>query len=617
MIPTVNNLKEILKNPIFSTNFYAECENYLKDKDGQLYEIPENKYILEPLRLFLIYQDTPLKLYLCKELPSEIENYCYRKLTLSSSAQNCLRKQIAAIKGESFSKLCDTTTLYPVNYFVISNQNINGEELKYCFENISLLLGIKSLEMLEYQNIDRLCSFIKSENKSIQKGLKPFFDFYNIYNKLSIIEKERILIFSGCVLTVLGTIYTDDVDIMYIGSNIFSANNNITKFKDKVKGNKNYDYHIIYKDRVEKHDSTRVRNYLFKWFTKGWPRLGGVASIFDVVVDPEHHFHFMGMRFISIELTVQRTQKRSSAAAYVDLLLLEKMNNYTKTNICFPNLSIREGRISIFNDELISIKIKKLVKLLKSWYNINMSYEELSKKILICRDKPLNKVKPTKYIYTSEILKYNEAVLEVYAPDKDDIMSINIDNYKEIKNSNTSIFLFNFTIQSLINNISFILDDLKNIKKECTVIITCIYKPNLLELIKSKTKYEIISGDEPIYGIYNFPDRTQSPYYHQVMTYFRGYEEYGKIEYIVDIDFLVEQFEKVGFKQIIKKNFMELPDLKLKQMREKFNDSQKKVIELHNIIILKNGHVGGSTDFSHEYEKYKTKYLSIKNRQKN
>jgi hypothetical protein len=693
MIPSVTDLLNGLNNTIYRTSFYASCVEYLKRLDNKglpIYEIFNDAPFLEALRLHFI-KNEPKLMYLSADLPDREEiNYAYRLLPLTDKSRRNLIIQLNAIKSQSMKALCteDKIPVEPISYVIFTDTIIaDAFQIPANYASISLLLGVKSIEVLEYQNIERLCGYINTDNANIQKELKPLFDFYDFHNNvLTLDEKERILVFSGCVLTVLGTVYTNDVDLMYIA--LGSNGPNIGEFKQKIKTNKDYDAHFIFKDHIEKTASNRVRSYLFDWFTKGWPLLEGANSIFDVVADPRYHFHFMGIKFISLELTVKRIQKRAYSSAYVDLLMLERYNDY-KAKICFPNLSIREGVITVYDDKMIDSKIKKIQKNLKEWHQIDMSFDELKNKIYKCRDKPFEiyETRPLRNKFTNEIIAYHTNVMNYYIDnylDKEKLLDIGagplrqVEYYEKIGfkhlvavepstesiktgmeryqqkvknlkldfiegigdeqwlNSETyapvnaaapyKSILFKFTIHYMIKNIDILLDNLSGvITPNTTIVISCIDGTKLMNEMRGKGKYEIFLGDDPLYGAFEFPSKDDTDVYKQIMIYFKGVYgvESGSIEYIVDLNYLINKFASIGFKAILSKNFMEINVPQLVKMRSGFNEAQKKVSSLHHLLILRNGNGNGngndnnnekisSGGYERKYKKYKTKYLREK-----
>lgn len=699
-LPNASDLINTLNSTIYRTSFYAKCVEYLKslgDKEMVISIIEPTAYLLEPLRLYFINGNMPEYLYLASELEdTDSYAYSYRVLSLTEKSQDALLRQINAIRLTSMNGLCkdpeesETSSEATasssfsadnlIKYFIISAVKINNVDyfrIPSNYATLSLLLGIKSLDILRHQNLDRFCGYINSSNKTIQKELKPLFDFYKFHNDLTTIEKERILVFSGSVLTILGTVYTNDVDLMYIA--LGENHNEIESFKRKIKTNKDYDAHLIFKDRIEKTSSSKVRGYLFDWFTRGWPQMDGANNIFDVVADPRHHFHFMGIKFISLELTIKRIQKRAYASSYVDLIMLEKFNDYTEAKICFPNLSIREGVVSIYDDKLIDTKLKKIQQYLKEWHQVDMTYDELKSKIFKCRDKPFEiyDTRPLRYHYTSDIITYHTQIMNYYIDhyfDKSKLLdvgagplrqveyyeSIGIKHLVAIEPSKQSIItgkeryeqktkkimkldfvegvgdepwmgndpvyepvrsnapyksiLFKFTIHYMIKNLNILLDNLAAvIEPDTTVIISCIDGTKLMEKMKDKKKYEIYLGDDPLYGVYDFPSKDDTENYKQIMIYFKGVYgvESGSIEYIVDINYLINKFKSIGFEVVLSKNFMDIDVPQVKKYREKFNEAQRKVSELHHLLILKtgSGNVVNKGGYKYKYLKYKTKYL--------
>ena len=99
-------------NEMIPTKFYDDCLDDLKklSKDKYIKEIPENKYIIEPIRLFLLEHQNEYNIYVGSE--SIIHNIniaettTYRKIRINDKGKYNLLKQLYANDQKDIQKLC-------------------------------------------------------------------------------------------------------------------------------------------------------------------------------------------------------------------------------------------------------------------------------------------------------------------------------------------------------------------------------------------------------------------------------------------------------------------------------------------------------------------------------
>lgn len=359
-------------NGKINTDFYEECLSYIKNFD-KINKIDENKYVLESVRINLLHND--YNLYICDktDLTKKIkENICWREYELSKNAIINMFKQINTIEQGDLSLLWCGTNDYPfvIPVFVISKKSLdikNSICIKKKIEIANLLLGVESIKVFEHQDLKRFCNYNLEERVDIKESMKMFIQFYNFYYSLDYCIRERIIIFSGMVLHSLGTTYTRDADLIYNGIN--QSSNQIEKVKEIFDNfNKEFDdkldYHLINDNKIIK--SYETKEYLFNWIYTIWPNLSGKKNMIEVMADPEYHYYFVGIKMIGIDLTIKRLIRRASSSSFVDLLMLKKINNYDN-DVCFPNLSIRGGKITIYTDKEINKKLNIIQKYFKEW----------------------------------------------------------------------------------------------------------------------------------------------------------------------------------------------------------------------------------------------------------
>jgi len=683
MLPTITDLLNSLNQTIFRTSFYSKCVNYLKnstDKDKPIYEVSNNPYILEPLRLYLL--KNPMYLYLSDVLPDQ-KDIAFREYTFTEKSIIVLLKQIQAIQKKSMLSFCDNVNLVDIKYLLISDVPLDSKiQIQNNHASLSLLLGIKSLEILEYFNIERICDNLRECSDLI--------DFYRAHDTLTTTEKERTIILD--VLTMIGNVklignaklIDSEKNIIPLYASLGASHNDIRMYQQKIMKTNQF-YYILFKDRVEDKNKNVQNDNVFDYLTKELPSLEKIANIYDVIADPTYHFHFMGMKIISLELYVQYIKKQSRTNDFVSLLSLEYYNNY-QTKICFPNLVLQNESALIYRDQIINDEFIKIKQQLKNKYDIVVSLEDLNNKIFKCRDKPFEiyETRPLRNKFTNEIIAYHTNVMNYYIkhylnknklldigagplrqveyyekigfkhlvaiePSKESIKTgnerynekcnnlkldfiegvgdevwLDNDTYKiVIENKPYKSILFKFTIHYMIKNLDILLDNLQNvIDSDTIIVISCIDGNKLKKLMLPDGRYEIKLGNTLLYGAYDFPSKDDTDNYKQIMIYFKGVYgvESGSIEYIVDINYLIEKFKQIGFDVITSKNFMDITADELVKFRENYNDAQKNVTELHHLLVLgKQANndkifIDNSKEgiYKKKYKKYKIKYHNYK-----
>ena len=149
--------------------------------------------------------------------------------------------------------------------------------------------------------------------------------------------------------------------------------------------------------------------------------------------------------------------------------------------------------------------------------------------------------------------------------------------------------LFKFTIHYMLLNFEILLKNIINVDNKNTIIIISFIDGDIIEkkLKENNGRYEIILGDEPLYGIYDMNERKNN--LHKVTVYFKGVYgvDNGSVEYLVNSKWLINKFYNIGYKVIENKNFLNIDKSNLVDLRNKLNNDQKKVSEIHKILVLK------------------------------
>jgi hypothetical protein len=387
----INTLKD--KNKNFKTKFYNKTIKILENINYDKKELPiifnetdygsYSPYILEAYKQFLIKNYNNLECYLISNLESSIDSQnddnivFIRTIVLTSKAAENLFKQIIVLENnsidgfmknprsyEKFTSFMSGKFMFMIKY---KNKPAYSDMLdKYTSylipsEIIALFfLGIETFDFLEHQNMEHLLSFINSNVFQHKKSTKHFKDILNLSVTIDFDTRDRTILFSGIILQVLGANYTKDIDIIYYTQNASEyAINNM-------------------KDFSTKHENT----FDFKMYdNKG----DNVENTLEIMVDPLQYFYFLGMKFMSVSQFMQRCYMRSVSGSYVDLIMLNKINNY-QIDLCLPNIVSNYGTQIVYDYDKKFTLIDEIIEKLHRWFNIDISINEIQSLIHSCTD---------------------------------------------------------------------------------------------------------------------------------------------------------------------------------------------------------------------------------------
>ena len=396
------------KKEEFNTIYLQKTIKYFKEKNDKLNiinEISDNKYELSGIRIHLLYNN--YKYIIADKI---LTNFSYKKINLTQKQYNNLLNQNDGIKNNNFQICNKIDKIINEEMYLIIIHDIYNIDLEYQFIDLELvlvLLGIESLNFLNHQNLDNYCSDIILNNSiDLFNNLKKF---KNILNKISWLERDRILVFGGLIYHFLGTLHTKDIDITIFCKNNDQKNTYIEYFKDT-----NLDIFYFIKGDIPK----TSLYYWYNWLFYKLPELMNVDSIYTFLINPKYHFYFMGIKCIDIFTNFQSfTNRRSNAVSINDTILLKKINNIDYYNIfCIKNFTLRSEKSRVFTEDIINRMYYNVINIMKKWWNIDISIEYLRNhfKKCITLNENIN-LKNFKYCnnYIKKILKYNKIFIEL------------------------------------------------------------------------------------------------------------------------------------------------------------------------------------------------------------
>ena len=630
VLDIINCLKVYEKNEFKSQFLYDTIDYFEKINTKTIKKIDDNEHMLAGIRIYLLYNDD-YYFYLTKKYHKS--KYCYRKLLFTSNQINNLVKQICALKNNTniWSRLKEGEK-GGIFYVLISNTKIDDEADNFVPKEMNNgLLGINTLLFLEHQNIDHYCLLYNKYYKSVNL-YDDVNKYIKVYNKLSNLEKDRIMIHSGLIYQFLGTIYSNDVDILIIAK-------------------KNSEY-SEFKKMFEKFDASSIilpnKNlmdlpYKKEWFTYKLPRLSGASDIYTMLINPKYHFYYMGIKCIDIFTNINKTISRSRPESIVDTYLLKLYNNIN-VEMCIKNLSIQQGRIFVTIDKLDYI-YSRAKELLKEWYNLDVPIKYLKEHFKRCSElhntiyknvisfvDPLIKIQIRVHRIISQIYieKYGKNInylLDIgsgrlsgaYIYDKLNIKHVyaiepsiyslelakkEVNKYKNVNfklihgygnkkfklDIEFDVITFIFTIHYMISNINIVIDNILNHSKKGTkIIITCINGNKILNNItigKYNDGYEIKYRKDIYWGVYKIRN---IDYKDKMLFYMKDVYglENGSVEHLVDVDNLINNFKKRGLKLLENISFIDVyNDTSLLHNNYRLKNFQKEILDMNNVLIF-------------------------------
>ena len=376
----------------------TELQNKIISNNKIVHRIQRKSYILEPLRLFLLYTEHNIFLSTKKNKSCNYIKYKLNQkekdnfltLILLSEEYNSNILRLKEINIDKISEILNTNEKSINLYLNICDKNINIDT-KTCYiiknniyDTLTFLCGIESIQILKYQRLDRIKKFLdNSESLKVFEILQSYNDYLHT---LSHKDRDDYIIHSGSVLEAIGTTYTRDVDVI------------VNKYKLDIKETKNYiketkqygfgeiDISVINKDGdYYTSDVDEPLKYKKQWFTYQLPSTDGAKDIYDVMINPVFNFCFAGMKFMNLNLTFNRFLTRASISSMADLLMLHEINNIDiRKKICLPNMTIRQGRLVTFYGTYLEQFFEKLQKVVKQYYNKIITVEDLKKMVKHC-----------------------------------------------------------------------------------------------------------------------------------------------------------------------------------------------------------------------------------------
>lgn len=394
----IKSLEEHIKtNP--KLIYYNQCKQKIKEMPEKIAKIPNQAEYLESMRIHICYNMNKYKVILYNKIK---KNCAYIRYSVTEDIYNKLIYQLVAIKEtNSILGLAEVKSIPIINLrkkndkvvffiLIVPNEEFNKMifkekyfEMDNLYESMGYVFGVDVMKLLKYQRLDRIVEFIKTSGES-HDNLKLLDNYLKMLQKYDWKLRDKFMIHSGTIYEALGTTYTRDIDVLILQENI--NNQEAIKFMNKINNEKlDVDPNILTNSGEWITKDNVILNYKSQWLSYLLPRLAGAEDIFETNSNPKYNFMFMGLKFISIDMNINRFLSRANANTYVDLIMLEEYNGLKlKDKLCIPNMTIRQGKLKVFDKAEIEKMMDTIKYRLNLYYKKNMSIEEIKKRVKKC-----------------------------------------------------------------------------------------------------------------------------------------------------------------------------------------------------------------------------------------
>jgi len=292
----------------------------------------------------------------------------------------------------SINKKMEQLDVYRNNNLVycyfINNQNIDIQDNKIIgksnnfvetIELSQILLDSETIKLLSHQRLDRF--YRKEFRLSIVKHL-AFKKF--IYTKFKLIDHIRILVVSASVLLMLGTTYSEDVDIFIYHNPTNAKTGNLYKLIEKYLFDTKSKFQFV--DTHIKTDKgwrspEGFLEYQKDWFEKEWPSLFGAKSIEDIIFNPSFNFSYLGFKLICLPGAIARRINRNRVNSYVDLIALIMFNKIDIDIPPIPRKSWTGHKELTYTDYDINKIYEKIRNRFYMWHKVKITTDFIKKYI--------------------------------------------------------------------------------------------------------------------------------------------------------------------------------------------------------------------------------------------
>lgn len=619
----INDVNKYLE--INNLDFYLDIVAKLNYYPEIIKEIVDDPYLLEAIRIHIEISNKWKISYTDKKY----DNYPYRMIQITKNQNINIINQINALNNNSLNNIYDikddmydnTTTM--IRYFVFHNDNIDNYIIqgKEIYGIINIALGINIFNFLKYQRLDFFHEFINNENIKIKKSISNLSEYYKKNKSINFSLKDKIICMSGLIKTILGLTYSNKNEL-----NVILNTENENYLKKISKYFLDYDNKLIIISNDKIYNISNDKNEIKlspieknkKWIMQEYPNIIGSKNIYDIFSNPLYHFHFMGIKFVSLDGYIKKLILKASCKSYVDLIAMKNIININFEGLCIPYFNAKNGSYIIYDKYSKRKMYNCVMNKYEEKYNNKITIKNIKKILPMCSEDIYNAYsskisqeilkkhhREIKKMYIEKYCKDIDVLIDVGSGKMNDLELWEKMNIKKIyviepneqyieeamkktnKSHNNVEIIFNntpgdinwnkinidetancitlmFSMQYISHNLNILINNFNNFTQTGSYIIMFLMNGNKIHKHFRENKGKDIAyykNNEPYFVIHPFYELNEKiPLNGDILVYMKDIRTInrGNIENIVDVQKIIDEMTKNEFELVENKYLGEI-----------------------------------------------------------
>lgn len=247
---------------------------------------------------------------------------------------------------------------------------INFHLTKYFIQSVEIAqiyFNQNSIDFLERQDLKRHLGISFRKCRTFLNSFKKW-----LLKNCSLVDKDRFLVLSGCMLYTHGLRSCTDLD-MFISPYPVPMGDELTRKVEKylINEKKKLPFIDAYSPNLKWLD------FWGEWHPK-WASDFGAKNMLETIHNPKYHFYFMGVKFIILEAEISRRNLRSRPSAIADLIMMDKLMGIKIDINPVENMIIKDDKVVRYPRQYFASYVKSYL-----WkkYHYVMSLDEINKYI--------------------------------------------------------------------------------------------------------------------------------------------------------------------------------------------------------------------------------------------
>lgn len=241
---------------------------------------------------------------------------------------------------------------------------------KYFIQTVEvgqLYFNQNSVKFLERQDLKRHLGISFRKCRTFLNSFKKW-----LLKNSTLIDKDRFLILSGCMLYTHGLRSCTDLD-MFISPYPEPMDEEFNRKVEKylINEKKKLPFIDAYSPNLKWLD------FWGEWHPK-WASDFGAKNMLETIHNPKYHFYFIGVKFIILEAEISRRNLRSRPSAIADLIMMDKLMGIKIDINPIENMIIKDNKEVRYPKQYFANYVKSYL-----WkkYHYVMSIPEINKYI--------------------------------------------------------------------------------------------------------------------------------------------------------------------------------------------------------------------------------------------